>query len=164
MRWYAKGAYVKDELLGAQIKSPHLFRVCIGDFLYNRLFAWKGSFGVIEGDCADGFVSGEFPCFETPEVTDAYYLWMLFAQPWVWTILETQSAGTTSTSRLRLKEDQLAEFLIPLPPAPQRRAMVESLGEKLAVLAAARRAVHDQIAAIDSLNLALLRRAFNGAS
>src|SRR5205085_1761277 len=138
MRWYAKGAFLKDELPGSLIKAKHLFKVQQGDFVYNRLFAWKGSFAVIEEDCEGGYVSGEFPCFQTPDMSDAYYLWMLFSQPWVWGILESQSAGSTSTSRLRLREDVLSKFLIPVPSERQRREMVASLRTQFACIVKAR--------------------------
>jgi type I restriction enzyme, S subunit len=44
--WYAKGLYVKEICLGAAIQASKLFRVECGDFVYNRLFAWKGSFAI----------------------------------------------------------------------------------------------------------------------
>src|SRR5664280_1087436 len=50
MRWYAKGPYIKERLPGTNIKASHLYKVAKGDFIYNRLFAWKGSFGVIDLD------------------------------------------------------------------------------------------------------------------
>jgi type I restriction enzyme, S subunit len=162
MRWYAKGPYVKEEVLGANIKASHLYKVAKGDFIYNRLFAWKGSFGVVEDDCAHGYVSGEFPTFETQGSADAYYLWFLFSQPWVWSMLESRSAGATSTSRLRLNEDDLARFLIPLPLVDVRRQMVDTVLGKLSHVNAARMAAREQLEAIESLPLAIMRAAFQG--
>ena len=45
VRWYAKGLFVKLRKAGSEIKATKLYRVEEGDFVYNRLFAWKGSFG-----------------------------------------------------------------------------------------------------------------------
>lgn len=161
MRWYAKGAYVKSVLTGSSIKAPHLYRVEAGDFIYNRLFAWKGSFGVVEDECVGGVVSGEFPCFRTNTPSDAYYLWMLFAQPWLWRLLENESAGTTSTSRLRLKEEDLLRFRIPLPGDDERATLVTALTGQLKRVSAARTALLTQLEAVDALRLAILREAFN---
>jgi type I restriction enzyme, S subunit len=44
--WYGKGLYVKAQLNGSDIQAQRLYRVEIGDFVYNRLFAWKGSFAL----------------------------------------------------------------------------------------------------------------------
>ena len=42
----AKGLYVKEEKYGSEIRAKSIFKVEAGDFVYNRLFAWKGSFAV----------------------------------------------------------------------------------------------------------------------
>jgi hypothetical protein len=42
--WYAKGLYIKDTLTGSEIRADKVYKVQEGDFVYNRLFAWKGSF------------------------------------------------------------------------------------------------------------------------
>ena len=44
--WYAKGLYIKDTLTGAEIRADKVYKVETDDFVYNRLFAWKGSFAV----------------------------------------------------------------------------------------------------------------------
>lgn len=163
MRWYAKGAYIKEELIGKNIKSEFVYSVAKGDFIYNRLFAWKGSFGVIDTDCQDGHVSGEFPCFETALPEDAYYLWYLFSQPWTWLILEGRSSGSTSTSRLRLKEDDLRKFLIPIPPESLRRKMVSDIGARLHRVEMARIALESQSEAIEALPQSVIRNVFLGA-
>src|SRR3984893_3148698 len=61
--WYAKGLYTKDILPGSQIQAKHLYRVEEGDFVYNRLFGWKGSFAIASNENQDCYVSNEFPCF-----------------------------------------------------------------------------------------------------
>jgi type I restriction enzyme S subunit len=162
MRWYAKGPYIKEQLPGANIKASHLYKVAKGDFIYNRLFAWKGSFGVVDLDCVNGYVSGEFPVFETATHSDAYFLWFLFSQPWAWSMLEKRSAGATSTSRLRLKEGDLGKFLIPLPSDDVRRILIDDVVCKLAQVTSARQAALQQLEAIESLTLAVIRKAFDG--
>jgi len=44
--WYAEGLYIKDIKSGSQIQADKTYRIERGDFVYNRLFAWKGSFAV----------------------------------------------------------------------------------------------------------------------
>jgi hypothetical protein len=61
--WYAEGLYIKDIKSGSAIQAKQLFSVQKGDFVYNRLFAWKGSFALAGEDVDGCYVSNEFPCF-----------------------------------------------------------------------------------------------------
>lgn len=56
-RWYGGGPFKKDTVSGSRIKAKYLYQVCKDDFIYNRLFAWKGSFGVVSDEFAGGYVS-----------------------------------------------------------------------------------------------------------
>jgi len=115
MSWYAKGLYIKHEKGGDEIKAAKLYRVEKGDFVYNRLFAWKGAFAEVDDAAHGRLVSNEFPVFK---IVDSRivpgYLWAYFSQPAIWDHIETLSTGTTSTSRLRLKERRLLSFSIPI--------------------------------------------------
>ena len=87
-----------------------------GDFVYNRLFAWKGSFAEATAEQNGCYVSNEFPTFRIINYQlRPGYLWAYFAQPTVWDYIESLSTGTTSTSRLRLKEPKFMAFTVPLP-------------------------------------------------
>ena len=98
--WYAKGLYTKDIKNGSQIQAKNLYRVERGDFVYNRLFAWKGSFAVAseENDCC--YVSNEFPCFAVnQDRIHSRYLWRYFSRAAVWEEALGLSTGGTPTSR-----------------------------------------------------------------
>ncbi|MCI0417337.1 hypothetical protein L0222_31610 [bacterium] len=126
MSWYGKGLYVKYEKAGNQIRARTLYQVEKGDFVYNRLFAWKGSFAEVEDHTASCYVSNEYPCFKIIDRRIVPgYLWCYFSQPELWHFVEELSTGTTSTSRLRLKEVKLNNFLIPLPPKLIQEKMVD---------------------------------------
>ena len=56
-RWYAQGLFVKDVTLGQGVRADKLYRVQEGDFVYNRLFAWKGSFALASGKDDGCYVS-----------------------------------------------------------------------------------------------------------
>ena len=76
-RWYAAGLYIKDTKSGAYIQANTLYRVEKGDFVYNRLFAWKGSFAVASPEVDGCLVSNEFPCFQLDATKiDADFLWL----------------------------------------------------------------------------------------
>lgn len=133
--WYAKGLYIKEVKSGSDIRAARIFRVEEGDFVYNRLFGWKGSFAIATRENHGGYVSNEFPCFSMDQDRlDPQYLWRYFSRSSVWQEALGLSTGGTPTSRNRLKEEKLLGLRIPLPPlAEQRRigARVEDLAAKI---------------------------------
>ncbi len=135
VQWYAKGLFVREEKPGYNIKATELYQVEVGDLVYNRLFAWKGSFAIAEEDTAGGFVSGEFPCFHVDaNRADPKYLHLYLSQEKIWQEIERISTGQTSISRLRLKEPVFLGMEIPLPPLTEQRrivAHIESLARRV---------------------------------
>jgi type I restriction enzyme, S subunit len=128
--WYAEGLYVKDILTGSQIRADKVYRVEQGDFVYNRLFAWKGSFAVATEANAGCYVSNEFPCFVVnPDKADAKFLWRYFSRVSAWDEALGLSTGGTPTSRNRLKEEKFLAMEIPLPPLPEQRRVVARIEE-----------------------------------
>jgi type I restriction enzyme S subunit len=122
-------------LEGAAIQAETLYRVETGDFVYNRLFAWKGSFAVA-GDGEDGcYVSGEFPCFRVDDSRlDTRYLRSYFRRSEMWEQALGESTGGTPTSRNRLKVERFLAMTIPLPPLDEQRrivARIEALAAKI---------------------------------
>jgi len=137
--WYAKGLYVKDEKPGTEIRASNLFAVKEGDFVYNRLFAWKGSFAVAQREHEGCFVSNEFPCFELDrEQVSPKFLWLFFSRESAWLEALGLSSGSTPTSRNRLKEAQFLQMRIPLPPLDEQRRIVARIEELAALIEEAR--------------------------
>lgn len=141
--WYVGGLYVKDVKTGAQVQAKTLYRVEEGDFVYNRLFAWKGSFALTEKEHHGCYVSNEFPCFTIRwNRLDGRYLLKYFSRPSVWEEALGLSTGGTPTSRNRLKEDKLLGMRIPLPPLEEQQRVV-ALVSKVEIL----RAMHESVGA-----------------
>ena len=133
--WYAEGLYTKEIKPGSQIQENKVYRVEEGDFVYNRLFAWKGSFAIATRDNHDCYVSNEFPCFSVRlDRADGQYLRKYFSRTSVWDDALGLSTGGTPTSRNRLKEEKLLAMAIPLPPLSEQRrivARIESMAAKI---------------------------------
>jgi len=133
--WYAKGLYTKDIKSGSQIQAKNLYRAEHGDFVYNRLFAWKGSFAVASEENHGCYVSNEFPCFLVNQNRiDRRYLWRYFSRAGIWEEAFGLSTGGTPTSRNRLKEDKLLAMKMPLPPVEEQRrtvAKIDNLAAKI---------------------------------
>lgn len=137
--WYAEGLYIKDTKSGSLIQADRLHRIEEGDFVYNRLFGWKGAFAVADQDDSGCYVSGEFPYFEVNrQRLDPTYLWRYFSRAIVWQEALGLSTGGTPTSRNRLKEDRLLAMTIPLPPLDEQFRIVARIEELAAKIEEAR--------------------------
>ncbi len=156
-QWYAKGLFVREEKYGSDIQAKTLFEVRAGDFVYNRRFAWKGSFAIASPSDDGGFVSGEFPCFtvDRSKVEPGWLRWY-FSLEKVWTEALGLSSGGTPTSRNRLKEERFLAMTIPLPPLPKQSRIVGRLERFTAKLREARQLQDDSIREVEGLQRATL--------
>jgi type I restriction enzyme S subunit len=137
--WYAEGLFVKDTLLGSQIRAEKVFRVEKGDFVYNRLFAWKGSFALATDANVGCYVSNEFPSFAiNQDRADSRFLQRYFSRASAWEEALGLSTGGTPTSRNRLKEEKFLAMEIPLPPLPEQQRIVARIEELAAKIDEAR--------------------------
>jgi type I restriction enzyme S subunit len=119
MKWYAKGLFIKQEVPGNSIAASVANRIEAGDIVYNKLFAWKGSFGVADAQVSGAYGSNEFPTFRADESeVNLDFLRYCMSRRSFWHDAELASQGSSRQSRLRLKESQFLNLQIPLPPPP----------------------------------------------
>ena len=123
-----RGFFKKAPVSGAAIRSGSAFEVRTGDFLYSRLFAWKGSFEIV-GKSEEGcVVSGEFPTLRVDVQTlDPRWLRYWLLSDVGLREVDERSAGSTPGSRNRLREDRLLGIRIPLPPIEEQLRAVPRL-------------------------------------
>jgi type I restriction enzyme S subunit len=163
--WYAKGLYTKDVLTGTGIQAPRVYRVKKGDFVYNRLFAWKGSFALSSDENDGCYVSNEFPCFSVNvNRLEGKYLWLYFSRQSIWNEALGLSTGGTPTSRNRLKEGQLLAMQIPLPPLEKQRRIIARIEELSAKIEEARALRRDAAEEATVLMKAAMRCIFTGGT
>jgi type I restriction enzyme S subunit len=134
VRLEGNGPFIRETVTGTETSAGRLNQVKSSDFIYSRLFAWRGAFGVIT-DAMDGcFVSNEFPIFRTnQERLEVVYLARWFQLPSVWRKVEENCTGSTPTTRNRFKEQFFFDLEIPLPPLAEQQALVarlDALAEK----------------------------------
>jgi type I restriction enzyme S subunit len=124
VHWYAEGAFHRETVTSKTSKAKTLYRVRPGQFIYNRLFAWKGSFGLVTDDLAGCYVSNEFPLFDCdPERLVPEYLAYFFGRRSLWNEIERVSTGTTA-SRNRWNEPSFNTYRISLPPVTAQRRII----------------------------------------
>ncbi|MEW6417293.1 MAG: restriction endonuclease subunit S [Nitrospirota bacterium] len=127
------GPFLREIKTGAKIAANNLLRVHTGDFIYSRLFAWRGAFGVITADLNGCFVSGEFPTFiPVKDKINAEFLRLWFRLPTTISVVEADCSGSTPLTRNRFKEQFFLNMKIPLPSLSEQQRIVAKI-EKLAV-------------------------------
>jgi type I restriction enzyme S subunit len=155
---YARGLFPKPPIEGLATSATKLNRVRNGQFIYSRLFAFEGAYGMV-GPAFDGcFVSGEYPAFEcdqssiTPEFLVAY-----FQAPTAWAEVAAGSKGL-GHRRQRVQPGHLLNHVLELPPRDwqDRIAAVMREGQEVGALSAA---LGKQL---DALMPTILHRAFRG--
>jgi len=155
---FGRGVFRGQAKSGMDFAYPRLSRLRTGNFVYPKLMAWEGAFGVVPPECDGCVVSTEFPVFEVnedkalPEVLDTY-----FRTPAVWPQVAGQSTGT-NVRRRRLNPQDFLAYEMPLPS--RKTQMV--LREVRAQVTALKRLQTETAAELDALLPAILDRAFRG--
>jgi type I restriction enzyme S subunit len=139
IRLEGQGPFLRETLMGTQSSATKLFRVATDDFIYSRLFACRGAFGVISKELNGCYVSGEFPAFiPVPGKIDVEYLKYWFRLPSVIATVDADCSGSTPLTRNRFKENFFLALEIPLPPLAEQRRVVARIEELAAQIHEAR--------------------------
>ena len=154
VRWYGNGAFLREHRVGEGLSAQHIYGVKPGDVIYNRLFAWKGSFGLIGEDLAGCFVSNEFPLFSAlTDKIDPQFLLRVLKHARTSARADAFSTGTTSISRNRLNEEDFLHFPIVLPPLAEQRSIAKTLNMIDANIGKSR----EYLTALNSAKMATMR-------
>lgn len=129
VRWWGNGVFVREEKPGSEIKAKALYKVKAGCLIYNRLFAFRGSFAIVPRSLAGDYVSNEFPTFVVKKgVPNAElltrYVVHAMNSPQLLNVVERQSTGSTKQSRNRFHQDDFLAASISVPDAPEVLAKV----------------------------------------
>ncbi len=106
MRSQIGGPFLREMKRGSEISASALNQVNAGDFIYSRLFAWQGSFGVIPEELDGCYVSNEFPIFSVDAARlNPRFLVFWFGLPQTQRDVEADCFGSTPGTRNRYKEE-----------------------------------------------------------
>lgn len=125
VKWYGEGVFEREVVKGADLSSTYVYPLKPGALIYNRLFAWKGSFAVVPHELAGCYVSSEFPQF-LPEPSRAIpeYLYLYCMSERVNAAVRAYSAGSAAVSRNRLREEFFLDIDLLLPPVDYQASVV----------------------------------------
>lgn len=139
MRLYGGGPFHRELKPATRIAKKSHFVIKTGDVVYNKLFAWKGTFGIVPQDLDGMFVSDKFPTYELDrsKVDEVYLRWYFRYAP-LWEEARRMSTGSAALSKLTLNPRKFLLLTIPLPPLPEQQRIAEMLNGLSAELDAAR--------------------------
>lgn len=160
VRLDGQGPFLREIVNGTQTSAKKLFRVATNDFIYSRLFACRGAFGVIDTALDGCYVSSEFPTF-TPVSgkIDVEFLRYWFRLPAIIARVDEDCSGSTPLTRNRYKELFFLQLEIPLPPLAEQQRIVARIEELAAQIHEASGLVQQSMEEENGLLVAMAHRA-----
>ncbi|MBX3735705.1 MAG: restriction endonuclease subunit S [Candidatus Didemnitutus sp.] len=148
---FARGIFVGERKLGSTFALPKIQRVRQGDFVYCKIMAWEGAFGLVPAEADNCVMSGAFVAYELHrDRIDERFLGYFFKVPDHWRSIGSQSSGT-NVRRQSLHPTQFEAAEIPLPPLAEQRRVVARIEELAAQIHEARTFRHQATEEADAL-------------
>lgn len=123
-----RGLFIREQKRGSEVGSKSLNRVIAGEFIYSRLFAWKGAFDFVKDEFNGCYVSDEYPSFIVDGTkADVRFLHYYFNQAKVWKEVEKYCIGVTKASRNRFKEKFFINMEVDLPSLPEQKRIISKI-------------------------------------
>jgi type I restriction enzyme, S subunit len=130
MRLYGEGPFHRELKPAMRIAKKTHFVIRAGDVIYNKLFAWKGTFGIVPPALDGMFVSDKFPTYELDRSrVDENWLRWYFRYPPLWDQAQTMSTGSAALSKLTLNPPKFLLLTMPLPSLAEQRRVVTRIEE-----------------------------------
>ena len=157
---FARGIFIGEVKPGSTFALPKVQRIHEGDFVYCKIMAWEGAFGLVPKEADECVMSGAFVAYEpNRERISPRFLDFFFKVPRHWMEIGQLSIGT-NVRRRSLHPNQFEASAIPLPPLVEQRqivARIESLAGKIEEANSLRhQAVKEGDALFDSLLTSIL--------
>lgn len=155
---FGRGLFAKPVISGLETSATKLRRVRAGQFIYSRLFAWEGAYGIVPPEFDGWFVSSEYPTFDCdtskilPEALFAY-----FQAEHVWVEVGAGSKGLGSR-RQRVQPNKILAHRMILPPIRVQQQIKNVMNLSVDIFS-----VDDaQAVELNAMLLSILDKAFNG--
>jgi len=161
---YGLGVYERETKGGSDIQAKRMFSIKENDFLVNRIWAQKGSAGVVPLELDGAVVTNDFPVIELDLacVYPSYISWYVKTRKF-WEACRKHSHGTSGRERLSPKE--LPNIEIPLPDIEEQKRIVARIESLMAKIEEVRRLRAEAVKDAESLvvsarhNLIYLKKA-----
>jgi type I restriction enzyme, S subunit len=143
---FGRGLFKKPPISGSASSAKTLFRVKAGQFIYSRLFAFEGAYGLVSTEFDGCFVSNEYPTFEIErKKLEPAFLTIYFQRKRIWEEASALASGMGDRRR-RIQPESFLRYKLPLPPLGEQRRLIEcvqTLAAKLQEAELLRKSIHD---------------------
>lgn len=157
---YARGIFVGERKHGSTFALPKVQRIKTGDFVYCKIMAWEGAFGLVPEKANDCVLSGAFVTYEIDrDKLDPSFLAYYFKVPAHWKAIGSQSTGT-NVRRQSLHPSQFEAATIPLPPLEVQRRLVARIEAVAALVAEAQALRKEAVDEAEGLMTAIRKKLF----
>ena len=161
---YARGIFKSYEKAGSQFGLDQIQRIKTDDFVYCKIMAWEGAFGLVPPECDATVMSGAFVAYEVDRAKlEPGFLEYFFKLEANWRAVGRQSTGT-NVRRQSLAPDSFENAEIPLPPLAEQQRLVAKLRQVQAQLAQVQALRQHQDAEVGALRNALFRELMQTSS
>jgi type I restriction enzyme, S subunit len=155
---FGRGLFRKPPIDGALTSATTLRRVRKGQFIYSRLFAFEGAYGLVTDEFDGCYVSNEYPTFEChPNQARAEFVAAYFKSPFVWKEVAAGSKGL-GDRRQRVQPERILSHKIWLPPMKWQNRIAEVQMQ----MDALKKQQVETVAGLDALLPSILDKAFKG--
>ncbi len=130
VKLYGGGVTIRDEVLGKDIGTKRQFLLKKGQFLFSRIDARNGAFGIATDEVDNAIVTNDFPIFDIDkEQIIPEFFALITGSQYFYEHCQTFSSGTTN--RQRLNEDSFLSFQIPKPSLSIQKQLVSAYQNRL---------------------------------
>lgn len=142
---HGKGIVLRDEVVGAEVKTKKQQAARTGEFLVAEIDAKVGGFGIVPPELDSAIVSSHYFLFKVDErkCLRGWLNWFIRSG-----MLEEQVTARGSTNYSAIRPHNVLDFTIPLPPLTEQRrivARIEALAERIAAAQSLRREVEKDL-------------------
>lgn len=125
VKLYAAGVRLQGSFKGEALNAPSLYKLSPGDIIYNKMWASKGTFALIDERFGEVHCTSEYPAFSAKQGQNAQFISYLLSVPRLWARADAWSLGTTDRARLSPKD--FLRLPVWLPGGPEQTAITEVL-------------------------------------
>lgn len=124
---YAKGIFRSYSKEGTEFNLAKIQRIKKNDFIFCKIMAWEGAFGVAPQECDGTVMSGAFVAYEIDQsVAKPKFLDYFFKIEKNWKNVGSGSTGTNVRRKTLFAED-FEKYEIFLPPLPEQQHIVSKI-------------------------------------
>lgn len=130
---HGRGLRLRQIVKGRDVKTKRQYRVQTGQFVYSRIDARNGAFGLVPQELNDAIVSNDFPVFDI-DATMAEPRYISYLAQSRWFVSQCQSPSRGVTNRQRMSEAFLLSMTVPLPPMEHQVRLadrIDSVSERV---------------------------------